>query len=125
MSNKLLLKPAAIFSLLLGSAMAFVNEATLLSAEVTTGQGSSVLDHPAARALNQSLHGAALATQQTITAVAGQQLVTGILLILLGFFLHALFLSQQTGERRVHVTAAPTQKPVFKKGQWFWVEMKI
>jgi hypothetical protein len=53
-------------------------------------------------------------------ADAGIQLVAGVLLITLGFFLHALA-RMRNGERPVHITV----KPKAKRRMWYWVDMRI
>ncbi len=54
------------------------------------------------------------------SADAGIQLIAGILLVLLGFFLHALARTR-SGERPVHITV----KPSTKRRMWFWIEMRV
>lgn len=53
-------------------------------------------------------------------ADAGIQLVFGVLMITLGFFLHALA-RMRRGERPVHITV----KPKAKRRMWYWVDMRI
>ena len=48
------------------------------------------------------------------------QLIMGMLLILLGFFLHG-FVRSRTGERPVHITV----KPKVRQKIWYWMEMRI
>jgi len=54
-------------------------------------------------------------------ADAGIQLILGMLLIVLGFFVHGL--ARSTHERSVHITIAPP-KPKHER-KWFWMEMRI
>lgn len=81
---------------------------TMVQADLT-GQGSTVIDH------TTGLHPAA-----AVHAGAGMQLIAGISLIVLAFFLHALAKSRN-GERPVHITV----KPKKKQKTWFWIEMRI
>ena len=53
-------------------------------------------------------------------ANAAGQFVLGLLLIVLGFMLHALMVS--TEDRTVPVHAAPPKK---KRRSWFWMEMRV
>lgn len=52
-------------------------------------------------------------------AEAAAQLVLGLMLIVLGFFLHGF--ARVREERPVHITVAPKKKP----RTWFWVEMRV
>ncbi len=49
------------------------------------------------------------------------QLITSILFVVLGFFLHVLWVSHK-GERRVRVTEKKSDR---KTPNWYWIEMKI
>jgi len=95
------------------SAMQTVSQAFL------TGGGVTVLNKlPSA---GQELHAAADVLPVIIArADSGIQLITGMLLIVLGGFLHALA-RMQNGERPVHITV----KPAKKRQMWFWVDMRI
>ena len=84
---------------------------TVFQADLT-GQGSTILE--------TGLHQAAGDIPAIAPADAGVQLMSGILLILVAFFLHALAKSRN-GERSVHITV----KPKKKQKTWFWIEMKI
>jgi len=67
-----------------------------------------------------SLHAAAEEGLQTIIA---SQLVTGILLVTLGFFLHVLWVSHKAnGERPVRVSVKKSKK---KQPSWYWMEVRI
>lgn len=68
-----------------------------------------------------TVHGAA---QDGIHTLIASQLVTGILLVTLGFFLHVLWISHQKAkeEQPVRVTVKKSKK---KEPTWFWVEMRI
>lgn len=68
-----------------------------------------------------TVHGAA---QEGIHALIASQLVTGILLVTLGFFLHVLWVSHRKSkdERPVRVSVKKRSK---KEPQWFWVELKV
>lgn len=67
-----------------------------------------------------TLYSAAMAQNAYGLANAGVQLIIGILLILLGFFLHA-FVRMQHGERTVHITVKPSNK----RRMWYWMEMRL
>lgn len=54
-------------------------------------------------------------------ADAGVQLILGMLLILLGFFIHGF--ARANSERPVHITVKPSRRTHEKK--WFWMEMQI
>lgn len=53
-------------------------------------------------------------------AEAAAQLTLGLLLIVLGFFIHGLARFRE--ERPVHITAQP---PAKRQPSWFWVEMRM
>lgn len=54
-------------------------------------------------------------------ANAGTQMVMGILLILLGFLLHALLVARD--ERSVPITVVPRSR--LQSPKWFWIEMSL
>lgn len=54
-------------------------------------------------------------------ADAAIQLILGMLLILLGFFMHGFARVQD--ERHVHITVKPSQKK--PGGIWYWMELHI
>lgn len=53
-------------------------------------------------------------------AQAATQLSLGLLLIVLGFFLHGLARTRE--ERPVHITVVPGKK---RRSAWFWMEMRM
>lgn len=53
-------------------------------------------------------------------ADAAIQLILGMLLILLGLFIHGFARTQD--ERRVHITVKPSQK---KRSLWYWMELRM
>lgn len=65
-----------------------------------------------------SLHNAA---ETGWSMLITSQLITSILFVVLGFFLHVLWVSQK-GERRVRVTEKKRTK---KEPTWYWMEMRI
>lgn len=65
------------------------------------------------------LHAAAAIETGYAQAYAAANLVTGILLIVLGFFIHALV------RAREELTVPVTVKPKQKKTTWFWMEMRV
>jgi len=67
-----------------------------------------------------SLHNAA---ETGVGMLITSQLVTSILFVVLGFFLHVLWVShKQNGERPVHVTVKKRKK---KEPTWYWMELKV
>lgn len=90
-----------------------------VSGSVTISQAS--LTHPGSTLLDSmsQLHAAPVVSIYE-RADAGIQLIAGILLVLLGFFLHALARTR-SGERPVHITV----KPSAKRRMWFWIEMRV
>jgi hypothetical protein len=59
-------------------------------------------------------------TQPLMAAQAGANFVFGILLIVLGFFIHGLVRARD--ERHVHITVKPSKK---RRASWFWMEMRV
>ncbi len=84
-----------------------------------TAPGSTVVERGP---VGETLHSAAFMTASMERADAGIQLITGILLILLGFFLHA-FARMQNGERPVHISVK--ERSHEKRRMWYWIEMRI
>ena len=90
-----------------------------------TGVGTGLKDTIVIKggAIEATIHAAATGSPY-IRAAAAINMILGMLFILMGFFLHALFRSQY--ERKVHITVAPKkEKPVISRESWFWVEMKV
>ena len=109
-----LLRLAASISVFTGFCMAVANGKSVEAS--LSGIGSSVLTHPAAPlALQQGPVTSVTLFEQTQSI---QQFAIGLLLILLGFFLHAFLLSRS---RSVHITVAPKQSV----RSWFWIEMRV
>lgn len=98
-----------------GIAVTVGNSISYAKAQVT-GLGSDIM-----------LHAAALPTPpEAIShvyerAYAGTDLVIGILLILMGFCLHALLMARD--ERTVPVKAVPRKH--LRSPRWFWIEIRI
>lgn len=68
----------------------------------------------------EALHGAA---QDALNTVITSQFVTSILFVVLGFFLHMLWVSHRNGgERPVRVTEKKKQR---KEPAWYWMEIRI
>ncbi len=84
-----------------------------------SGVGSTVIEHPAAT--ETTLRSASYISFAPLyeRAYAGEQLVLGILLIVLGFFVHGLL--RTNGERKVHVTSKPRKQTQ----RFFFVELSI
>lgn len=67
-----------------------------------------------------SLHHAA---ETGVGMLITSQLVTSVLFVVLGFFLHVLWVSHKNnGERPVRVSVKKREK---KEPQWYWMELKI
>ncbi len=67
-----------------------------------------------------TLHNAA---ETGIGMLITSQLITSILFVVLGFFLHVLWVShKQNGERPVHVTVKKRKK---KEPTWYWMELRV
>lgn len=128
---------AAVFSLFAGIVLVVQGSFGTLNANLTGG-GALVIDKaiPAEAIVMQAdgIHGAAPFVPLYESAVAASQLAMGVLLIVLGFFLHAFLMSR--GERSVPVHEAPATAPkedmmpfdptpLTRKRQWYWIEMKI
>lgn len=107
----------SIFALVGGISLSISRSFTVAS--LTQG-GTTLIDISTYSSI-QKLHSAAtVMTPNYQSAEAGVQLIIGILLILLGFFLHA-FARMQKGERPVHITI----KPKKNRQMWYWVDMRI
>lgn len=98
-----------------GIAVTIGNSIAYARAELT-GMGTDLL-----------LHSAALPTPPEAIvhvyerAYAAEDMVIGMLLILLGFCLHALMVARE--ERRVPITVVSRKR--FQTPRWFWIEMRI
>jgi hypothetical protein len=113
---------SVIASLFAGIALVIQGGIGTLKADLT-GVGSTVLAYENQIIDDGALHGAAFVPLYE-SAAAGMQLAVGVLLIVLGFFLHALFMAGD--ERRVRVHAVDKPKLVLQKQpQWFWIEMRM
>ncbi len=63
------------------------------------------------------------AAESGVGMLITSQLITSILFVVLGFFLHVLWVSHRNnGERPVHVSV---KKGAKKEPTWFWMEMRI
>lgn len=67
-----------------------------------------------------TLHAAA---ESGVGMLVTSQLITSVLFVVLGFFLHVLWVSNKNnGERPVHVTVKKRKK---KEPTWYWMELKV
>lgn len=119
-----ILRILTALTLVSGISLSVANTAPSLQGEVT-GQGSSLELHPAA---TETVKNTLPPQMQIATAIyqpanASDELVVGILLIMLGFFLHALVLSRES--RKVHVTSIPRKEAKPRTRDLFWVEMRM
>src|SRR5690349_14471645 len=128
MSNKHLLKHAAIHCLLTGIILAFGNEISFVQANLTA-PGSTVIDHQTptndtATLKPSPFHGAAPIDTGAKELSAATEIAVGILLILLGFLLHS-YLKVNSDERPVRITAVESRRTVplrtSRKERWYWV----
>lgn len=94
-------------------------EGTFLEPAATATMGSV----PAQSVIKaaDSIHGAA---QEGIHTLIASQLVTGILLVTLGFFLHVLWVSHKKSkdEQPVRISVKKGKK---KEPTWYWMEVRI
>ena len=87
-----------------------------------SGQGATILSPAKPSTNGAELHAAADSVSVSFErADAGLQLVLGILLIVLGFFIHGLVRARQE-ERPVHISVVPSRK---KRSVWYWLEMRV
>jgi|CXWL01.1.fsa_nt_gi hypothetical protein len=118
---KILLHLVTALVLSLGIQLTVSNGMHYTKAQLT-GVGSDILTHPAASPLLKEVFPTHSFVPLYEQATAADQMVVGILLILLGFFMHALLVSH--GERNVRITAVPRQeKP--RTRTFFWIEMRV
>jgi len=131
MSNTHILKIAAFVSLHLGIVMAFSGEVDYVKASLTS-QGSLVTERIAESAILKGAAPAFLPLYEK--AAASQEVVVGVLLILLGFFFHAFYKirsphpvrieeEKESDDRAVTVHQAPRMQR--KEQKVFWMEMRI
>ena len=110
-------------TLTVGITLTIANGMAFTHADLT---GGGVLLHQAAGlAPVQSIPDASYMPSYELTTVA-DELVTGILLILLGFFLHAFLISQHKRyERAVPITVVPRKQEPTKKRAMYWMEVTV
>lgn len=119
---KLILHLFTALVLALGIQLTVSNGMHYAEAQLLTGVGSDVLTHPAATPLLKEVFPTSSFVPLYEQATAADQMVVGILLILLGFFMHALLVSHD--ERSVRITAVPRkEKP--RTRTFFWIEMRV
>lgn len=109
-----------------GIALTIGNQLIYASVVFGSGGGAQLQMHSAAPAEIQTTMEATSAVLPAYEqANASVQMVVGILLILLGFFLHGLLASHD--ERTVKVKAVPRKKQAHKtsKKHLFWMEMRV
>lgn len=95
---------------------------TMLYASLS-GQGSTLVDLVAQNNGSEELHSAPMVmTADTYQSIDARiQLVIGILLIVLGLFIHGL--ARARDERNVHITVKPSSKK--RRTMWYWMEMRF
>lgn len=98
-----------------GIALTIGNSISYARAELTGG-GTSLLLHSAALPVPPE---AIMHVYER--AYAAEDMMIGLLLILLGFCLHALLMARD--ERNVPVTIVPRKR--FQTPRWFWIEIHI
>lgn len=105
-----------------GVVLTMTSGTNYLQAELT-GQGSTVIDaelHSAAQTPAQLQQGGSFVPLYE-RAYAAEQLVLGILLIVLAFFFHGLVRARD--EQPVHITVKQPKKK--KQPAWYWIELKV
>lgn len=117
MTHKTLSKTLNLFAAVLSASGAIIACAAAPLYAAVTGQGSNLMEQfPADETLRAAAN---MYPEQFATVEAGIQLILGMLLLLLGLFIHAFV--RTTDERPVHITAVPSRK----KSTWFWMEMRF
>ncbi len=102
----------AAVALVTGSALTIGKSLSFVKADLTGG-GAQLMVHAAAPA--------EAIMEVTEKVSAASELIVGLLLILLGFCLHALLMAHD--ERTVPIRVVP--RKTLHSPQWFWIEMKI
>jgi hypothetical protein len=123
---KSILRFVTAMVLVSGIAMTLSNQLMYAQVHYETGGGATLHLHGAAPAAIQSSFEASNAVlPEYRQANASAQMVIGILLILLGFFLHGLLESHE--ERTVPVKVGKRKKSAHrpKKRNLFWMEMQV
>lgn len=100
-----------------GIALTIGNSISYARAELTGG-GASLLIQSAGLS-TEHMHMAA--TYERVHA--GEDMVIGILLILLGFCMHALLMARD--EHSVRIRAVPRTRKKLQSPQWFWMEIRL
>lgn len=130
MYTKLAAKTLVALALTSGTALTILGSTARYNAQLAYGTHTTLFNDLASAQqplleeapLDETpLHAAAAVADQYRIAAAGWQLVMGLLLILFGFFLHALLVTRE--ERSVRVTEAPKVEKT--RDRWFWIEMKV
>ena len=107
-------------TVLVAGIMLTIGNAVIYTNADLTGGGATVSLHPAATSLIKAPVAVTNVLPAYEKANAADELVVGILLIMLGFFLHALVMSRD--ERNVHITVKPSRRKI---REWFWIEMRV
>ncbi len=106
-----------------GIALTAMNGITYTRAELSGGGATVLTLHPAASStIRQAMAiPSALGTHQPTNAA--DEFVMGILLILLGFFLHAFLVSyEHRSERNIPIKVIPRKK---KSSAIYWMQVKV
>lgn len=111
----LILRFLSVFALISGMALAGGNALPTLNAALIEQNAT----HPAASS-QLTMDPIASAYQP---ASAAEELTIGVLLIVLGFFLHALIKSRES--RRVHISVVPRKEKTIRPKELYWMEMKM
>ena len=108
-----------------GITLTVANAMVYKGAAELTGGGAAVLHSAAATKVLTQERILPAVMESYAPASAADEFVIGILLILLGFFLHASIASyEKNAERNVPITVVPGTPKRERKG-WFWIEMRL
>lgn len=110
----------AVAALFFASGLGLMATQAAINASVS-GVGSSIIEaaptHEAAAIISQEI-----VEQTSNNTGGGMQLIIGVVLILIGLFIHGFV--HVPNERPVHITIAPPRRKP-RVMSWFWVEMKV
>lgn len=108
-----------ILTLTTGIAMTTLHGQSYVQASLS-GQGSTVFDQPMPEDVTMRPAATIDVPAGYVRAHAAQQFVLGILLIVLGFFIHGLI--RMRDEQRVHISVKPRKR---QKQRVFWMELQM
>lgn len=115
------LHSATVLSLAIGLTMTAESGVDFAHATVS-GVGTLVVETAKHAAASELMFEPAPFVQAYEKAHAAEHMTLGIMLIVLGFFFHALLRARD--ERPVHITVKPSKKRR-KQVAWFWMEIRV